>query len=536
MIKIKTLMKLLPFLLMGVIVLNSCEGDLDDLGSQLVEGADGADQAYSIIAYNINNNDVIQSDASKLDSVRIGNFEEDVFGSQKVSYLTQLRLDTYNPDFGKNPVIDSVVLTLKPRYATATDSITTTTNEDYVYPDGSVAAKKVVTTYPVSKYGRTKNGKDKLIVNIKVNEVTDFMGGASDSLSSNKAFAIGSQIGSKSFNGTVNSVVITKDSDGSELLNRSVSMRIKLDSAFFQNKIIAKQGNQVLKDAASFIRYFKGISISVDEPKGYLFSMAPNDAGIVIYYKNDVTATDGTVTRTKAQTTLNLGSGNTHFSHIVFNKSSDYSNAMTAATNVKDLDNPLVPQYTVNPASKIYMQGMGGSSIGLRIPAGTILALKKLYKENKVGIVSAKLRLFNDDITWKNSYRKPSSLIVRQNNETGFLPDMTELASAGYSLIKTANLSTENASYDIGITASLKKIIEDETYDVTKGKDFIVNVGSYLSDASTGLLLGQAYNDRAYNPYRIVLKGTDINNLGNAGEKILNTSKVAQLRIIYTKK
>lgn len=529
-------MKLLPFLLMGVIVLNSCEGELDDLGSQLVDGADGADQAYSIIAYNINNNDVIQSDASKLDSVRIGNFQEDVFGSQKVSYLTQLRLDTYSPDFGKNPVIDSVVLTLKPRYATATDSIKTTTNEDYVYPDGSVAAKKVVTTYPISKYGRTKSGKDKLVVKVKVNEVTDFMGGASDSLSSNKAFAIGSEIGSKSFDGTVNSVVITKDSDGSELLNRTVSMRMKLDSAFFQNKIIAKQGNQVLKDAASFIRYFKGISISVDEPNAYLFSMAPNDAGIVIYYKNDVTATDGTVTRTKAETTLNLGSGNTHFSSIVFNRPIDYTTAMGLATNVKDLDKTAMPQFPVNAASTLYMQGMGGSSIGLRIPATTIEKLKKLYKENKVGIVSAKLRLYNDDVAWKNSYRKPSSLIVRQNNEKGFLPDMTELASAGYSLIKTANLSTENASYDIGITASLKKIIEDETYDATKGKDFIVNIGSYLVDSSTGLLLGQNYNDRAYNPYRLVLKGTDVNNLSNVGNEILNTSKAAQLRIIYTKK
>ncbi len=523
-------MKLLPFLLMGVIVLNSCEGELDDLGSQLVDGADGADQAYSIIAYNIDNNDIIRADASKLDSVRIGNFQEDVFGSQKVSYLTQLRLDTYDPDFGKNPVIDSVVLTLKPRYAT--DSVTTNTTEDYIYPDGSVAAKKVVTTYPVSKYGRTKNGNDKLVVNIKVNEVTDFMGGASDSLSSNKIFAIGSQIGSKSFDGTVNSVVITKDSDASELLNRSVSMRMKLDSAFFQNKIIAKQGNQVLKDAASFIRYFKGISISVDEPNAYLFSMAPNDAGIVIYYKNDVTATDGTVTRTKAEATLNLGSSNTHFSNIVFsNRSANYTAAMAKAVNVNDLKTKeILPD---NYASKLYMQGMGGSSIGLKIPATTIIALKKLYKEDKVGIVSAKLRLYNDDETWKNSYRKPSSLIVRQNNETGFLPDMTELSSAGYSLIKTANLSTENASYDIGITASLKKIIEDETYDVTKGKDFIVNIGSYLMDSSTGLLLGQNYNDRAYNPFRIVLKGTDTNNIGQG---ISNTSKVAQLRIIYTKK
>lgn len=527
-------MKLLPLLLMGVFVFNSCEGELDDLGSQLVDGADGFDKAYSIVAYNITNNDVIQSDASKLDSVRIGNVIDSAFGAQKVSYLTQVRLDTYNPDFGKNPVIDSVVLSLKPRYATATDSVKTTTDENYIYPDGAVAAKKVITTYPVSKYGRSKKGKDKLLVNIKIKEVTDFMGGASDSLSSNKVFATGAEIGSKSFDGTVNSVVITKDSDASELVNRAVSLRIPLDKPFFQDKIIAKQGNQVLKDAASFIRYFKGISISVDEANGYLFSMAPNDAAITIYYKNDVTAADGTVTKTKAEVALSLGSSNAHFSNIVYDRSANYTLAMTGATNVKDLDKAATPQFPVNAASKLYMQGMGGSSIGLRIPARTIEELKDLYKKNKVGIVSAKLRLFNDDITWKNSLVKPSSLLVRQNNETGFLPDMTALSSAGYSLIKTSNLSTENASYDIGITESLKKIVEDDTYDVSKGKDFIINIGSYLANSSTGLLLGQTYNDRAYNPYRIVLKGTTDTN--TTGQVISNDSKVAQLRIIYTKK
>ncbi len=534
MIKIKTLIKLLPLLLMGVFVFNSCEGELDDLGSQLVDGADGFDKAYSIIAYNITNNDVIQSDASKLDSVRIGNISESVFGDQKISYLTQVRLNTYNPDFGKNPVIDSVVLSLKPRYATATDSVKTSTNEDYIYPDGAVAAKKVVTTYPVSKYGRSKNGKDTLKVNIMVKEVTDFMGGPSDSLSSNKVFATGAVIGTKMFKGTVNSVVVTKDSDASELLKRDVSLRIPLDKPFFQDKIIAKQGNQVLKDAASFIRYFKGISISVDEPNGYLFSMAPNDAAITIYYKNDVTATDGTVTKTKAEVALSLGSSNAHFSNIVYNRSSDYISGTSGATNVKELDKSETPQFPVNAAPKLYLQGMGGSSVGLRIPATTILALKKLYKENKVGIVSAKIRLFNDDTTWKSNLLKPSSLTVRQNNETGFLPDMTVLSSAGYSLVKTSNLSTTDASYDIGITESLNRIIKDDTYDASKGKDFIINIGSYLLNSATGLLLGQTYNDRAYNPYRIVLKGTTDAN--SAGQEILNSSKAAQLRIIYTKK
>ncbi|OAH68206.1 hypothetical protein AXA65_17370 [Chryseobacterium sp. FP211-J200] len=521
-------MKMIPFLAMGIVVLNSCEGELDNLGSQLVDGnaADGYDKAYSLIAYNIDNSDLIRADASRLDSVRIGAFSESVFGGQKASYITQLRLNTYDPDFGTNPVIDSVVLTLKPRYET--DSVDTTTKEDYIYPDGEVAAKKVVTTYPVSKYGNYKLAGEKTKFTIKVNEVNDFLGSTSDSLSSNKAVALGAEIGSKAFDGTVNSVVITKDSDASELLNRSVSYRMKLDSAFFQNKIIAKKGDQVLKDAASFIRYFKGISISVVENDGYLFSMAPNDAGITIYYKNDVT-TDNVVTRTKAETTLNLGSGNVHLSSITYNRPAQYVTDMNSAVKVENLKNVDLP---VTPAAVIYAQGMGGASFGIRIPAATLEALRKEYKDKKIGIVSAKIRLYND-ASWDNTYKKPSNMLVKDRLLKGFLPDMTSLANAGYSLIKTANLSANNASYDIGITASLKTIIEDENFDPTKNKDFVINLGSYLVDSSSGTLLGQDYNTRAYNPYRIVLKGTDT---GSTGQEIDIKSNVAQLRLIFTQK
>lgn len=517
-------MKMIPFMVMGIVVLNSCEGELDNLGSQLVDGnaADGYNTAYSLIAYNISNKDTIQADASKLDSVRLGAFKESVFGGQKVSYITQLRLNTYDPDFGTNPVIDSVVLTLRPRYESATDSVKTSTSEDYIYPDGEVAAKKVVTTYPVSKYGRTKiNGKTQFT--IKVNDVNDFLGGTADKLSSDKVVSLGAEIGSKVFDGTVNSVVVTKDSDASELLNKAVSFRMKLDNTFFQNKIIAKKGDQVLKDAASFIRYFKGISISVAEDDGYLFSMAPNDAGIAIYYKNDVTATDGTVTRTKAEVALNLGSGNVHLSKIVYDRPSTYPVS-------SDL-----PPNDVAGDQLIYAQGMGGASFGVKIPASTIKTLKDMFRDKKIGIVSAKIRLYNDADNWSNSYKKPGNMLVKEKDSTRFLPDMTDLANAGYSLVKTGNLSTKDAYYDIGITSSLKKIIEDGNYDPAKISDkaFILNIGSYLSDSSTGLLLGQNSNTRAYTPYRIVLKGTDTN---NTGQEIDIKSKTAQLRLIFTQK
>ncbi|SHK39023.1 DUF4270 domain-containing protein [Epilithonimonas mollis] len=527
MTKIKSLIKLFPLLLMGIIVLNSCEGELDNLGSQLVNESEAYDKVYALLGYNINNNDTIRADASKLDSVRIGAFKEPVFGGQKASYITQVRLNAYNPDFGKNPVLDSVVLTLKPKYQTAADSATTTTNEDYIYPDGQVAAKKVVITYPVAKYGRAKIGTEKTKFTLEVHEVNDFLGGTSDKLYSNKTIALGSKIGSKVFDGTVNSVTITKDSDASEILKRDPSFRMKLDSAFFQNKIIAKQGNQVLKDAASFIRYFRGISISVLEDEGYLFSMAPNDAAITIYYKNDVTAADGTVTKTKQETTLNLGGSNVHLSKITYDRSSTYLNTISPAGSPNDTTGDEL----------LYAQGMGGASFGVKIPVSTIIKLRNQYKNDKIGIVSAKIRLYNDNSNWDNKYKKPTSMLVKEKDTVKrFLPDMTLLASAGYSLVKTANLSTKDAYYEIGITASLKKIIEDDaSYDIIKnnGKDFIIDLGSYLANQSTGILLGQTYNDRAYNPFRLALTGTDKSKIG---DEISTNSKNVQLRIIYTKK
>ena len=125
-------------------------------------------------------------------------------------------------------------------------------------------------------------------------------------------------------------------------------------------------------------------------------------------------------------------------------------------------------------------------------------------------------------------------MLVKDRILKGFLPDMTSLANAGYSLLKIGNLSTSDTYYDIGITASLKAIIEDENYNPTeKDKDFIINLGAYLTDSATGMLLGQTNNTRAYTPYRLVLKGTDTNNTGGP---IDLKSKAAQLRLIFTTK
>ena len=178
---------------------------------------------------------------------------------------------------------------------------------------------------------------------------------------------------------------------------------------------------------------------------------------------------------------------------------------------------------------KVYAQGMGGPGIGIKIPETTIATIKDLYNNEKAGIISAKLRFYTDVASWNNNYQKPSYFVVKQKDLNTYLEDMNTLAYTGiYNLVKTYDLDKNPAKYEIGITQTLKNIIEKEA----RSRHFILNVGNYTYD-QTGALLGsfyadlgaQNFNTRSYTPHRAVFVGTDSNN---------DTS--AQLIITYGKK
>jgi hypothetical protein len=111
---------------------------------------------------------------------------------------------------------------------------------------------------------------------------------------------------------------------------------------------------------------------------------------------------------------------------------------------------------------------------------------------------------------------------VIKDGETGFIKDMTDfLYLSTYKLVNAVDLAKNPAYYEINITSTLKDIVEKEA----SNKDIIINVGDYLT-TTTGNLIGQNYNNRAYTPNRVVLVGTT--DAANANR--------AQLRITYVKK
>lgn len=172
---------------------------------------------------------------------------------------------------------------------------------------------------------------------------------------------------------------------------------------------------------------------------------------------------------------------------------------------------------------------MGGPGIGLRVPSADVAAIRTMFNNNKIGIVSAKIRIYTDAASWNNKYEKPNYFVVRQRNLipavgepeylNDYLTDMSKLYGTGiYNLVKAYDLEKNPAYYDIGITQTFKDIIEKEAPNY----DLVLNVGSYTTDPAGSLLgalyssLGaQNFNTRSYTSQRAVFVGTDLTNPGN---------------------
>jgi hypothetical protein len=534
---IHTVKRTFAILLMAVFgstLLYNCEPEPDALGEQLLldGAAEGNVTSYDLIAYNINNHDTIRSDAGRLVSVVnstasysaavLGAFSEGQFGMQKASFLTQLRMSTDNFNFGTTPKVDSVVLVIKP--TPVVDSLVTrpVKDENLLVGTETVPVSTTIKSYPTDysfKYGKMKLGPGgtHTLLHINVDEVTTFLDGNDPAFKrSNIVVNTGAALGSTVFDGTVTSKTITKKSDNTNLFTSDAGIRIPLNKDFFQTKILDKNGKPELMDAANFTRHFKGIKLSVNETDGYLLQFSPNDMELVMYYTNEVN-NNGTITRPQSNFKFLLTGnvGNARFGQYEYNRAG--SAWAAASSNINETEGD----------AKLYMQGMGGPSVGIKIPDATIASLKTLYQNDKAAIISAKIRIFTDASTWSNNYRRTNnnfSILPIDKKDTatevltssGFIKDI----DAGFAWLKSYNLDKNPSYYDFTVTKTVKDIVEG----TTENKALLVNIGQFVSTGTS--FLGYKYTTRAFATERGVFVGSDKTNANRI-----------QLNVIYgTKK
>src|SRR6056297_922666 len=102
------------FLLATLITVTNCEKEPDEFGSDMMPGRDSVGVEYDD-SFNLSTH-LVRMDTFLTSGIEspliVGNYTDPYFGQNHVSFATQVGISYKNPDFGENPVLDSVKIRL----------------------------------------------------------------------------------------------------------------------------------------------------------------------------------------------------------------------------------------------------------------------------------------------------------------------------------------------------------------------------------------------------------------------------------------
>ncbi|WP_223549802.1 DUF4270 domain-containing protein [Aestuariivivens sp. NBU2969] len=303
----KTYKALNPLFILVFIITSfiACDKDFSSIDSDVL-GKDNANfntnkiNIGALLAYNKKLKNV---QVNGLNANLLGVYNDPVYGQTTASIVSQITPTFYNPDFGDNPVIDSVILNI-PYFS----------RENGVDDDGNT---KYVINEQDSLYGN-----DKIILSIYRNnyflrdfnpntqnqETQSYFSFAENTSNNTENFIVteNSEVNFDSYKDQLIAVdsafipssnpIVTLTGEGEEasLSYAAPALRIDLynpDNTFWEDHIFAKQDGSELSNVNNFKNYFRGLYIKA-EPKEDLGSMTllnlgSSNATITIYYSKD---------------------------------------------------------------------------------------------------------------------------------------------------------------------------------------------------------------------------------------------------------
>lgn len=521
----------------------SCEDEISDVGSGILDSGASANAFYvDLIAYNTNN-DSIRSDEAVLQAATVGVYEGAVFGRTKARFISQARLSRLNPDFGTNPTMDSVILNIPVYYKNKDADVKVDTT--YVYLTGNDTPSDTATillkrTYKLdSIYGNTTAK-----MTLQVKEVAQYLYSQDSTYYSNRTLAnctscenindievLPNVLGTTELSNEVTTYQKIKKNETTAKAP-DVVVQVKLDKEYFKQKFIDNQNSSDLKDQASFIRnLFRGIELSVLDNQGFLMNFNQNSAAfnLTMHYSYDNPNEDAEQERLNNTFPLTFGSywSNTpghnvqvnQFEHS--NRSSQFVNAYT---------NPNTQQGD----ARLYLAGMDGTKTVIQLNEEQLSEMKNNVQNKGWAIVGAELTFHIDDT---HGLKTPPYLFAWHNykeegkNKNKNFTDLVKFYNSYPLTVQfnpMYNYKNNPKTYTIRITDHIKNLVErnevfeDSKIMVSLGNFLLSPSSSYSTVASPGLPF---YNDRAFNPHRVVLHGS------NSEQE----DKKLKLKIYYTK-
>lgn len=308
--------RLKVFALFSIILLFgiSCEDDFTNLGGDFVNNLE-LPEPYVVQNLSAYSENILSVQSNALSNYLIGEFEDPVFGNTKTSILTQLRIQNTNPDFGQNPVVDSVILTL-PFFSQIISSDPETEIDTYrldsVYGNGAIKFGIYESNQFLRDIDPGEDGEfdeDQIYYS---DQLSDFQSNILDSDPLTVSIDEDGNIVPSDFSPVITPSELNEsielydysqpirtvnqqgDSIDSFVINKvSPRIRIKLDPEFFNDKIISQANSINLASQASFKNYFRSLYINVvpesenSEKCMMSFNLANTEANITMYYRSD---------------------------------------------------------------------------------------------------------------------------------------------------------------------------------------------------------------------------------------------------------
>mgnify|MGYP003645233060 FL=1 len=272
--KIKNLLPLAGAIFFIIIAFSSCQEDISTLGSEVLgtETPNGIlDESQSVIAYSRKLGPV---QSNRLPAYQFGVYNDPVYGKSTVNLLSQLTLGSSDPSFGDNAKVDSVLVYL-PYFSTGTTVDSVTTYElDSIYGTTPINVSVFESNYFLREYDP----------NTGFEEFQNYYTTQGDVFES----YLGEELAAvENFLPTKNSYVIFEGEDNEEEI--APGLRIKLDTAFFQTKVIDMEGTPELRNSNNFKNFLRGLYFKVNSPtdNGSLFIFDVTKAYVSIFYSYD---------------------------------------------------------------------------------------------------------------------------------------------------------------------------------------------------------------------------------------------------------
>lgn len=316
----KKTVKALKFSLVFSLVLASflaCDKDFSVIESDVLNENNSNfltdSTSFPLLAYN---KKLESLQINNLSSSLLGVYNDPAYGQTIASIVAQVVPTTYSPDFGDNPVIDSVILTIP--YFSRVSGTDDNGNTKYTILDSLYGKNSDYSVKPfklsiyqnnffirdINPYSNT-NEKQNYFSKADGTVLTGTSSVNFDALKGGLVYentnVIPSSKATRTDVGTGDNLVTTLSAP---------AFRDKLNANFWKAAIIDKEGSIELSKASEFSNYFRGLYFKAEPVNGdgnmILLNLAATTANITIYYSKDSSVAGE---RTQSSYTLNF-SGN----------------------------------------------------------------------------------------------------------------------------------------------------------------------------------------------------------------------------------